>query len=155
MTVAVSVLALVVSGVTAWLTLFKRGTVRMTQPTVMYFGPDRGRIQDDPSLKIYLRSLLYATSKRGRIVESLYVRVSRGETAQNFNIWVYGDNSLSRGSGLYVGEDGVTANHHFLLPADGTPFNLMPGAYTVQVFAVIVGDSKTRLRRAIKPAFTR
>ncbi len=122
----------------------------MTQPTVMYFGPDRARRNDDePSLKIYLRTLLYATSKRGRIIESLFVRVRRGETTQNFNIWVYGDGSLNRGSGLYVGEDGVTANHHFLLPADGTPFNFVPGTYTIQVFAVVVGDDKTRLLRSM------
>jgi len=34
----VAVLALLVSGVTAWLTLLKPGTVRMTQPTVISIG---------------------------------------------------------------------------------------------------------------------
>jgi hypothetical protein len=32
---AVSAFALSISAVTAWLTLFQRGTVRMTQPTVI------------------------------------------------------------------------------------------------------------------------
>jgi hypothetical protein len=44
---AISTLSLAVSAVTAWLTLFRRGTVKMTQPTVIFFGPDtpRPRVQ--------------------------------------------------------------------------------------------------------------
>ncbi len=43
----ISVLALAVSSVTAWLTLFRRGTVKMTQPTVIFFGPDTPRARED------------------------------------------------------------------------------------------------------------
>ena len=35
---AISVLSLFVSLTTAWLTLFRRGTVKMTQPTVIFLG---------------------------------------------------------------------------------------------------------------------
>ena len=98
----ISALALVVSMVTAWLTLFRRGTVLMTQPTVIYFGPDGPPSSANHPLKVYLRTLLYATSKRGCIIESMYTRVRRGETTQNFNIWVYGEDKLTRGSGLFV-----------------------------------------------------
>lgn len=38
--IVISLLALGVSGLTAWLTLFRRGTIRMTQPTLVFFGPD-------------------------------------------------------------------------------------------------------------------
>ncbi|HEV3510866.1 MAG TPA: hypothetical protein VGS05_04120 [Candidatus Sulfotelmatobacter sp.] len=38
--VTISILALSVSAITAWLTLFRRGTIKITQPTVIYFGPD-------------------------------------------------------------------------------------------------------------------
>lgn len=41
--VTISALALAVSTATAWLTLFRRGTMKMTQPTVIYFGPDTPR----------------------------------------------------------------------------------------------------------------
>ena len=106
--VTISVLALCVSAVTAWLTLFRRGTVKMTQPTVIYFGPDSPRSRDEvPLPKVYLRTLLFATSKRGRVVESMHIALSRNETNQNFNIWVYGDERLVRGSGLFVGETGI------------------------------------------------
>jgi hypothetical protein len=76
--------------------MFRRGTVRMTAPTVIFFGPDGGPSEDRKlSAKVFLRTLLYSTSKRGRIVESMYVRLRRGESAQTFNIWVYGDTTLA------------------------------------------------------------
>jgi hypothetical protein len=114
----VSVLALVVSSVTAWLTLFRHGTIKMTQPTSIFFGPDSPRASDGIALpKVYLRTLLFSTSKRGRVVESMHVALLRNEMHQNFNIWVYGEREkLVRGSGLFVGETGVAANHHFLTP---------------------------------------
>jgi len=116
------------SAVTAWLTLFRRGTVKMTQPTVIFFGPDNLRSRDEPALpKVFLRTLLFATSKRGRVVESMHIALSRNETQQNFNIWVYGDEKLVRGSGLFVGETGIAANHHFLTPRDGSSFHFTEG----------------------------
>ena len=73
--VTISVFALCLSALTAWLTLFRRGTVKMTQPTVIYLGPDSPRARDESPLpKVFLRTLLFATSKRGRIVESMHIR---------------------------------------------------------------------------------
>lgn len=149
--IVIATLALAVSVLTAWLTLLRRGSVRMTQPTVIYLGPDGGPPSADrPGQKIFLRTLLFATSKRGRIVESMFVRLRRGESAQNFNIWVFGDSELARGSGLFVGENGVAANHHFLLPADGTRFEFLPGGYDLQVFASLVGGRGSTLLFATK-----
>jgi hypothetical protein len=147
LSITISALALSVSSVTAWLTLFRRGTVKMTQPTVIYFGPDfpRGHA-DSPLPKVYLRTLVFATSKRGRVIESMHVALSRNETHQNFNIWVYGEERLVRGSGLFVGETGVEANHHFLTPKDATSFRFIEGRYRLDVFARLLGDQKhTRL----------
>ena len=70
-------------------------------------GPDSPRSSfDSPLPKVFLRTLLFSTSKRGRVVESMQVALSRNETHQNFNIWVYGNEKLVRGSGLFVGETG-------------------------------------------------
>jgi hypothetical protein len=131
----IALIALVISGVTAWLTLFRRGTIRMTQPTLLFFGPDGA---GGPP-KVFLRTLLYSTAKRGQIVENMFVRLRRAESVQNFNIWVYGDGPLARGSGLFVGDNGVTCNHHFLLPKDGTHFVFVAGSYTVEACASLVG----------------
>src|SRR5579872_2416709 len=141
--ITISVLALCVSSMTAWLTLFRRGTVRMTQPTVIFFGPDMPRSRTDvPLPKVYLRTLLFATAKRGRVIESMHVAVTRNETHQNFNIWVYGDEKLVRGSGLFVGETGVAANHHFLTPRDGSGFRFTEGKYRLEIYAHLLGDKE-------------
>jgi hypothetical protein len=144
-----SLLALVVSAMTAWLTLLRRATVRMTQPTTIYFGPDSTRSGNAVRPKVYLRTLLYATAKRGCIIESMFVRLHRGETTQAFNVWVYGDDRLRRGSGLFIPESGITTNHHFLLPFDETQYSFLPGAYLLQVFASVVDERATRLLASI------
>ncbi len=145
-TFTVSALALAVSATTAWLSLFRRGTVKMTQPTVIYFGPDAPRARESaPPPKVFLRTLLFATSKRGRIIESMHVSLARNETHQTFNIWVYGEEKLVRGSGLFVGESGVTANHHFLTPKDATSFQFSAGHYRLDVYARLLGDNKPKL----------
>ena len=143
--IGISSVALAVSAVTAWLTLFRAGDLRMTQPTVVFFGPDGGRKKGERvRLKVFLRTLLYSTSRRGQTVESMHVSLQRAESKQNFSIWVYGNDSLARGSGLHVGPDGITCNHHFLLPEDGADFRLLPGQYTVRVFAKRVADRSPR-----------
>jgi len=142
---AISALALTVSAITAWLTLFRTGDLRMTQPTVVFFGPDGGRSDNEkPCLKVFLRTLLYSTARRGQTVESMHVNLQRGESKQNFSIWVYGDDRLARGSGLHVGQEGVACNHHFLLPEDGANFRLLMGQYNVRVFAKRVSDRAPR-----------
>lgn len=138
-----SVIALVVSMITMWLTLLRKGTVRMTTPTQIYFGPDSG---GSNSSKVYFRTLLYATSKKGRVIENFYVRLKRGESKHNFNIWVYDpDHKLTRGSGLYVGETGIAAFHHFLLLKDAEKYNFQGGQYTLEVYVRLVGDKADKL----------
>lgn len=101
--IGISLFALVVSVATAWVTWFRKGELRMTQPTVIFFGPDgSSRPGQRRHLKVFLRTLLYSTSRRGQTVESLHVNLQRGESRQNFSIWVYGDERLARGSGLFV-----------------------------------------------------
>jgi len=146
--ILISTISLLISITTAWLTLFRRGTVKMTQPTVIFFGPDGGSRSspDNPLPKVFLRTLLFGTAKRGRIIESMHISLARNETHQNFNVWVYGNEKLVRGSGLFVGETGVEANHHFLSPRDGNTFRFTEGHYRLDVFARLLGDKKqTRL----------
>jgi hypothetical protein len=147
----VSAAALVVSVTTAWLTLFRRGALKMTRPAVVYFGADGPlKIGEDAPKKVHLRALLYSTGKRGCVVESMFVTLHRGESRQTFNIWVYGEDKLSRGSGLFVGETGVVCNHHFLLPADGTQFQFLSGEYQVDIFASLVGSDTPHKLCSIK-----
>jgi hypothetical protein len=142
--VAISCVALLVSGFTAWLTYFRRGKLLMTQPTVIFFGPDGPSLGSSKN-KIYLRTLLYSSAKRGQVLESLYVSLQRNESKQNFNIWVYGENgNLKRGSGLFVPQEGVTFDHHFLLPEDGADLKFLSGNYKLKVYAKTVEVKRSR-----------
>jgi hypothetical protein len=144
--IVISVLALVVSGATLWLSHLRKGKLKMTKPTVIFFGPDGG---ERGTSKLYLRTLLYSTAKRGVVLEHLYVRLRRGETQQNFNIWVYGDKDLARGSGLFIGQEGVATNHHFLLPTDIGNFEFVAGDYRLEVFGKTVEQDRVHLLSAI------
>jgi len=145
-----STVSLTISGITAWLTLFRRGTVEMTQPTVIFFGPDG----DDGPPKIFLRTLLFSTAKRGQVLENMYIKLHRGESTQTFNIWVYGDQSIVRGSGLHVGEEGASYNHHFLLPKDGTRYEFLPGEYTIEIFASLVNRHRPSMLHKVTLTLT-
>lgn len=142
-----SVFALIVSVVNLWLTFFHKGKIRMTQPTVVYLGPDgAGENQ------VFLRTLLFSTSKKGNVIENMFAKVKYGENIQIFNIWVYKEKELVRGSGLFVGENGVALNHHFLLPKEGTQFEFIPGEYLVEIFVKYIGRS--RILGLFKSKFT-
>lgn len=103
----------------------------MTKPTVIFFGPDGGGKKHN---KVFIRTLLYSTSERGQYIQNMFVRLQRGETVQNFNVWVYDDRGLVRGSGLFISKNGVACNHHFLLPKDGENYKFLSGDYVLQVF---------------------
>lgn len=74
--IAIATIALFVSMMTMWLTFLRNGTIEMTQPTVIFFGPDGG---ERASPKVFLRTLLYSTAQKGQLVESLYVRLRHDE----------------------------------------------------------------------------
>ncbi|MBK5264972.1 MAG: hypothetical protein JJE34_07045 [Alphaproteobacteria bacterium] len=145
--VVIAMLALSVSALTLWLTHMKKGKVKLTRPAVVYFGPDGSREEGlkGSAPKIFLRGLLISDSKRGRIVESLYATLQHNESKQNFNVWVYGDDRLVRGSGLFVGDTGIVVNHHFLLPKNGSGFEFQAGKYHLEIHASILGNKKTGL----------
>jgi len=140
---AIACLALIVSSTTAWLTFFRKGQLLMTQPTTIFFGPDGSKFESNKN-KVYLRTLLYSTAKKGHVLESLHVALQRNESKQNFNIWVYGKKGdLQRGSGLFIPQEGITFDHHFLLPADGANFEFLAGMYQLVVFAKLVGEKSS------------
>ncbi len=109
----------------------------MTRPTVIFFGPDGGGEKHN---KVFIRTLLYSTSDRGQYIQNMFIRLQRGESVQNFNVWVYDDKGLVRGSGLFVSKSGIACNHHFLLPKDGEAYSFLMGDYLLQVFIEPVNE---------------
>lgn len=111
----------------------------MTRPTIIFFGPDGGGERHN---KVFIRTLLYSTSDKGQYIQNMFIRLQRGETVQNFNVWVYDNNgSVVRGSGLFINKSGVACNHHFLLPKDGSSFSFLSGDYVLQVYVETVDES--------------
>jgi hypothetical protein len=136
-----SAVSLILSVTVIWLTLLRRGTLGMTQPMLIGF------LHEAEQPKMFFRAMLYATGKRGHIVEALYLKVRQGESTQTFNFWMYGETKdLKIGSGLRVGEDGVSSNHHFLPPSGDSSFAFLAGEYTIEVYARILNrDAPVRL----------
>ncbi len=148
LSIIMSFFSLILSLFTVWLLYLYKGKIKMTQPTWVAFGYDGPGIGES---KIYLRTLIVSTAKRGRIIENIFLKVHRGESLQNFNIWVYGQkNNLSRGSGIYIGQDGVVCDHHFLLPKDCANYEFSPGSYKIEIFFSILGVKKDFLVRTLE-----
>lgn len=134
----ISVIALAMSLFTLWFTILRRGTVRSTHPAFIAVRYDFVN-KAVPQAKIFLRTLLFSTGKRGRIVESLFLRVREGEHQTEFSFWGMGDKDLVRGSGLFVPETGIATNHHFN-PLDGDElFVFKPGTYSIELVAKLLG----------------
>ena len=136
----ISAVSLVLSVTVAWLTLLRRGNLGMTQPMLIGF------LHEAEQPKIFFRAMLYATGKRGHIVEALYLEVREGEATETFSFWMFGEaKELKIGSGLRVGEDGVSFNHHFLPPKDASSFAFLAGEYSIEIHAKILNRTTPML----------
>lgn len=137
--VAISIFSLFVSVTAFWFTWLRRGQLSMTRPALIFFGYDY-----EPRLtpKVFLRTLLYSTSARGQVIESMYVNLCRGGSEQIFSFWGYGETkNITPGSGLFVGPAGVAFNHHFVLSMQQPDYQFVAGSYSITVYARVVGRS--------------
>lgn len=140
--IGISVASFAVSVVTLWLTQLRLGTVHVTQPSQIYLGPD-GEPHFSP--QVFVRTLLYSTSNRGRCVEQLFVKLRRGESAYNFSVWVHGTKgALVRASGILVGPNGVDLAHHFLR-SDDSSFQFQSGDYVVELHMKLARERRTKI----------
>ncbi|MGA8541208.1 MAG: hypothetical protein WB566_17025 [Terriglobales bacterium] len=145
----VSVVSLAVSVTVAWLTLFRRGTLRMTQPVQIAF------VYENDKPKIFLRTLMYATGKRGFVIEGLYLRVKQPDSTQTYGFWAYGErNSLTVAGGLRVTEEGVSYNHHFLKIGEGESGWFPEGDYEISVYVRPVNRKSPKLLMSINVGLT-
>ncbi len=146
--VVFSFLSLGVSGTTMYYTWLRRGRLGVTKPTIVSLGYEAG---NRPTAKIVLRTLLYSTAPQGKMVERMFVKLVRDGKEQVFGVWGHGwTTELSPGSGLFVGQAGVSANHHFALSASKPLYDFAAGDYTIQVFAQQPGEASARLLTELK-----
>jgi hypothetical protein len=138
----ISIVALCVSVFTAWFTILRRGSVRSTHPSFIAVRYDFVDAKP-PQAKIFLRTLLFSTGKRGWVIESLFLRVREGARSEEFAFWGHGDKDLVRGSGLFVPENGVVTNHHFNPLRTAPVFLFSHGTYQLELVAQLVGRSQS------------
>ena len=123
--------SLLVSVWVAWVTLFRRGTLHMTQPVQVRFVYEH---DTNANSKIFLRTLLYATGKRGYVIEGLYLKVKNSDSTQTFKFWGYDDPSAaSVAGGLRITEEGADYSHHFLNINESSSFP--EGNYEIAIYA--------------------
>ena len=136
--ISLSVVALLLSGFTFWFSFLRRSKLRMTKPSIVFFGFD---FSPKTTPKVFLRTLLYSGSPRGNVVESMYAAITHDNHTETFSFWGYGEtNKLTPGSGLFVPREGVAFNHHFVLSVHKEKYAFTEGKYLVQVFAKLVTD---------------
>lgn len=140
---AIALLSLGVSMATMYFAWLRRGRLAMTTPSIVFFGFD---MVPKATPKIFLRTLLYSTAQRGKMIESMYVKLRRGETEELFAFWGYGETErLTAGGGLYVGHTGISLNHHFVLSVHKSGYDFGAGDYTIQVYARRAGEKAAAL----------
>jgi len=141
--IAIATISLCISAATLWLTYLRRGRLRMTTPSVVFFGYDR---VPKVTPKVFLRTLLYSTANQGQVIEWMYARLTHGTVQQAFSFWGYGETEkLSPGSGLFASRTGFAANHHFVLSVHEEGYEFTEGTHEVEVFARVVGRKPARL----------
>ena len=139
-TLIISISSFIFSGLIFWYTSIKKGKLKMTKPTLIcLLGENNG---DEP--KIFIRTLLYATSERGQYIENMFIRFKSSKTVQNFNVWAYGEDKIIRGSGIFIDKNGFANYHHFLLPKN-EKFTFSSGEFTLEVFAETVNKKSKKL----------
>lgn len=123
----------------AWLTLFGRGRLAMTKPSIVFFGFDA---VPKTTAKIFLPTLVYSTAVRGQVVEGMIAELRHGGGDQVFSFWGYGKtNQLVAGCGPYVGQTGIAVKHHFVLSVHQPAYEFTQGEYAITVFARLVGKT--------------
>lgn len=140
MALTISIISLIISGLTFWLTRVKRGSLKMTRPSIICFLGQN--VSDEP--KILIRTLIYATADQGQYIQNMFVKIYQDETIRDFNVWAYDNNGLVRGSGLFISKAGVSLYHHFLLPRN-EQWNFDAGEYKIEVYAETVDNATKKI----------
>lgn len=138
----ISTLALGISVLTAWLTLLRKGKLKMTPPTPLLLGYEEGKA------KISFFTMLYSSAFRGQVVESMYVILKQDGKKHLFNRWAYVYESHAYASGCYVKPEGVAQNHQFYILDYN--FIFQPGKVQIDIYARLAPKKKDALLKTIQ-----
>jgi hypothetical protein len=148
-TTVLAIASFILSIFTLWMTQFQRGRLGMTQPTLICLK----REMPSARPKIFLRTLLFATATKGRVIENMFLRVHQPMGTFIFDFWGHTEaGKLTLGSGLFVGQAGVACDHHFNPRHGAENFLFHDGDYRVEIFATTV--RRKRAEKLMEVSFT-
>lgn len=146
--IVLSTAAIILSGLTLYFVNFWGGKITMVKPSQIWFGFSK---PNQKGAAVFIKTLLYTSGLQGRVVESMYVTLSKGETKQSFNIWNIGQGSnMYRPGGLRVSKSGYLGDHVFLLPKNSQEFQFTDGKYTLEIYAHVAGDNSPLKLQTVK-----
>ena len=122
-----SSIAIFLSGLTAWLTLFRKGKLKMTKPTPILLCYEKG------NAKISFYTMFYSTAFRGQLIESIYILFEQNKKYISFNKWGYDSEGQVFTSGLYIKPEGIAQNHQFY--TSDKHFSFQPGVLKINIYA--------------------
>jgi len=140
--IIISTLAFFVSSLTAWLTFFKRGKLKMTQPTPFLLN------YENKNAKISFFTVLYCSAFRGLVVENMYIILRQNNRKQSFNRWVYKKESQALASGCFVNPEGMAQNHQFYCSDENFKFET-GHLIRFEIYATIVAKNKPIFLKSI------
>jgi len=141
----IAFVSLAASSITAYLTLFHRGRLKIVRPSLIAFTRDGG---ENGRPKIVVHTMLYSTGPRGNVLETLYAVLHHSGEKTVYPNWNHADgkpDSITPGSGLFVGRDGISRYHHFLSLDGEAPLRFKPGSYRLELYALATGEHTDRL----------
>lgn len=110
--------------------------IRMTVPSMVAFAYDGRGVRGELDPKVMVRTLLFSTGAQGHAIETLFLRLRRGGSEHVFPVWGVATDKLDRGGGLFVGKNGVTAWHHFVVSlGPARDFEFSTGTYELEIWA--------------------
>lgn len=108
----------------------------MSRPTSIYLGwCEPFDAEGSQVLMIAFPALLFCTSRSGRVIESMYGEVKSPNSRELFDVWRYGDESVSWGGGLRIKFDGVGLTHYLIIGDNVDQYQFAPGEYELSIYA--------------------
>jgi len=130
--IILSVSALVLSGLTFWLTFFWGGKLKFTKPShIMLFYTD-----DQKTIPvIYTLFYAHSTGLAGNIIRGMFVKVSRGDIHTNFSDWsVKSGNDYTVLAGIKIMRDGANLESSFLISDRNFTGFFNSGEYRLELY---------------------
>ena len=140
-TLAISFLALAVSGAALYAANFWKGKVICSKPTQFFFGyasPDK------TAANIHLQCFIHSSGTVGQVIDHMFLELKQGEIKQRFTQWSAGTTASNRIklAGFKIPRDGHSIDFMFFTPASAKGFRFSKEPITLSLYSRLSGSKK-------------